>query len=309
MSRGFVTIATGNHNFYRIAANLLRSYRCFAQKPEPFAIICDRRTRETDLFDQTVILENPGFSYLDKLRLPEYAPFDETIFLDADSLAYKDLNAFWDLFRDADDFSAFGKNLPPDSGAGWFRKEDTGVYQDRIRSIPDFIGGVYFLRKTEKLEEFSGDLQAHFGHLSRLPVPAVFRTGGRNGIRARHGGLRLPDRRRPEPGYLLLPAPHLFSERYPFRDGSVFQPVPEEEGRDSGGVSGPLGKREYEMPGLSERCLPAPAHLPGKDRPAAGNEGCIPGHPGDRCGTKALPRAEEENQSRREKKRPESRVL
>ena len=41
MSRGFVTIATGNHNFYRIAANLLRSYRCFAQKPEPFAVICD----------------------------------------------------------------------------------------------------------------------------------------------------------------------------------------------------------------------------------------------------------------------------
>ncbi len=156
MSRGFVTIATGNHNFYRIAANLLRSYRYFAQKPEPFAIICDRRTRETDLFDQTVILENPGFSYLDKLRLPEYAPFDETIFLDADSLAYQDLNAFWDLFRDADDFSAFGKNLPPDSGAGWFRKEDTGVYQDRIRYIPDFIGGVYFLRRTEKLEEFSG---------------------------------------------------------------------------------------------------------------------------------------------------------
>ena len=42
MTRGFVTIATGDEQYYRIAANLLRSYRFFSASPMPFALICDR---------------------------------------------------------------------------------------------------------------------------------------------------------------------------------------------------------------------------------------------------------------------------
>ena len=54
-------------------------------------------------------------------RLPEYLPFDETIFIDSDCLAYKDLNDFWEVFKDADDFSMFGTNFPVDYEYGWFQ--------------------------------------------------------------------------------------------------------------------------------------------------------------------------------------------
>ncbi len=154
MSRGFVTIATGKERYYKMAANLLRSYRYYSADPEPFAIICDRENRYTDLFDKTIHMEKPTFSYVDKLKLPEYLPFDETIFIDADCLAYKDLNDFWKAFEDAAAFSAFGSNHTFDFPYGWFKKEGVGIYQDRITYIPDFIGGVYYLRKSEDLDRF-----------------------------------------------------------------------------------------------------------------------------------------------------------
>ena len=123
MNRGFVTIATGRTNYYKIAANLLRSYRYYSKAPEPFAVICDRTNKYTDMFDKVILMENPPFSYADKLRLPEYLPFDETIFIDSDCLAYKDLNDFWEVFKDADDFSMFGTNFPVDYEYGWFKKK------------------------------------------------------------------------------------------------------------------------------------------------------------------------------------------
>ena len=98
MSRGFITIATGQEHYYEIAYNLLISYRLFSEEPLPFAILCDRENKYTKHFDITVIMKNPNCSYLDKLQFPQYTPFDETIFIDADSLAYRDLNDFWDIF-------------------------------------------------------------------------------------------------------------------------------------------------------------------------------------------------------------------
>ena len=89
MTKGFVTIATGSENYYRIAANLLASYRYFTKDPYPFAIICDRENKYTDLFDDVVIMNDPAptRSYMDKVYLPVYAPYDETIFIDSDVLA------------------------------------------------------------------------------------------------------------------------------------------------------------------------------------------------------------------------------
>ena len=153
--RGFVTIATGDERFYRIAENLLSSYRCHTKAPMPFSLICDRHDRCAAGFDQVIIRDDPARSYLDMLRLPEYVPYDETIFIDADSLAYRDLNDFWDAFEGATDFSAFGSDYSTDWPYAWFRKEDVGEFSDRIISIPDFIGGVYFLRKSPELKAFS----------------------------------------------------------------------------------------------------------------------------------------------------------
>ena len=154
MTRGFVTIATGKENYYVIAANLLASYRHYSAEPLPFALICDAENEYSAQFDDVVLLDNPHCSYLDKLALPRYAPYDETIFIDSDCLAYRDLNAFWRFFKDAADFTAFGMSHPTTFNYAWFKKDDIGEYADRIEFIPDFIGGVYFIRKTKELDAF-----------------------------------------------------------------------------------------------------------------------------------------------------------
>lgn len=149
VNRGFVTIATGKDHYYRIAKNLLCSYRLNAGN-YPFAIICDRENEYTAAFDKVVLLNDPSNSYLDKLRLSECLPFDETIFIDADCLVYGNIDRWWDLFEQADDCTAFGlvyEDLSTDKG--WFQTEGMGKYRDRIHFVPSFSGGVYFLRNTE----------------------------------------------------------------------------------------------------------------------------------------------------------------
>ncbi len=151
--RGFVTIATGKDHYYRIAKNLLDSYRLNAGQ-YPFAVICDRENKYTEAFDKLVLINDPSNSYMDKLRLFDCLPFDETIFIDADCLVYGNIDRWWELFDQADDCSAFGYAYEDlSSNKGWFLTEGMGKYRDRIHYVPSFSGGVYFLRNTEKCRQ------------------------------------------------------------------------------------------------------------------------------------------------------------
>lgn len=148
--RGFVTIATGADRYYDLAVNLLHSYRFHSDSPYPFAILCDRENDKTAEFDDVIILDNPSNSYNDKLRLFDYLPYRETIFIDADSLAYGDLNAWWDMFAPMGDFSVFGyayRDLK--TAKRWFRPDGMREFADQVSFVPDFNGGVYYLRRTE----------------------------------------------------------------------------------------------------------------------------------------------------------------
>lgn len=147
MTRGFITLATGMDVYYTFAKNLLLSYKLYCNSPYPFAIMCDRENEITTMFDKVVILDNPTFSYFDKFELLTHSPFDETIFIDSDCLAYANLNDFWDYFADADDFSAAGTNYALNSNRGLFNYNEIGAYKNRITCKPDIHGGLYFVRK------------------------------------------------------------------------------------------------------------------------------------------------------------------
>lgn len=152
-TRGFVTIATGDERYYILARNLLYSYRQFASVKYPFAIICDKKNKYTAEFDDVILLKKAHCNYLDKLYLYNWLPYDETIFIDADSLAYGDLDTWWKLFEGADDFSLFGYAWTDlKSGRGWFIPGGLNEYNDYVSFIPDFNGGVYYLRKSERCE-------------------------------------------------------------------------------------------------------------------------------------------------------------
>ncbi len=148
--KGFVTIATGQERYYKLARNLLHSYRLFAKDPFPFAIISDRENEYTSEFDKVIVISDASNSYNDKLKLFRELPFEETIFIDADSLAYGDLNTWWDIFCDAGDFSLFGyawRDL--NCGRGWFIPSGMKQHGTDISFIPDFNGGVYYMRNTD----------------------------------------------------------------------------------------------------------------------------------------------------------------
>ena len=147
LTRGFVTIATGNMKYYKMAYILMKSYKLTSDNPMPFALICDSTNKYTEEFDEVIVIQNATKSYLDKIELLKIAPFDETIFIDADCIAFNDLNIYWDIFGTATDFSCFGKSFEPGSEEGWYEYKDLGKYKEKVRKIIDFHGGIYFIRK------------------------------------------------------------------------------------------------------------------------------------------------------------------
>ncbi|MGM9660074.1 MAG: hypothetical protein ACI3WQ_05710 [Faecousia sp.] len=159
MTRGFITIATGAEMYYQLAKNLLLSYKLFCDSPYPLAILCDQENEYTALFDQVILFQPGRHPYFDKFELLKRAPFDETIFIDADCLAYADLNAYWDYFAQADDFSAAGANYPLDSTSGLFRIDEIGEYRERVLWKPVIHGGLYFIRKGAVCDAIYEDCQ------------------------------------------------------------------------------------------------------------------------------------------------------
>lgn len=149
---GFFTVATGEEHYYRIARNLLRSYRHFTKDPLPFAILADRENEYTREFDRTILLDKPTNSYLDKLKLYEYLPYDISVFIDADCLAYGDLNEIFDHFRDGDDFCCYGRVLPLEDKTGWFNYEDLGELQSRVSYCVGLHGGIYYIRRSPEAQ-------------------------------------------------------------------------------------------------------------------------------------------------------------
>lgn len=174
MTQGFVTIATGDERYYRMARTLLRSYRQTCEKPIRFALIADRENEYTKEFDDVVILPSPALSWMDKIALLQNCPYDETIFIDADCLVYQDINFLWTLFEEADDFSCFGSVLPMDSKEGWFTSEVQDIYP--IHFITHLHGMLYFIRKgdgIDRMAEWCQNLIAEYHKVSYKAFNAV----------------------------------------------------------------------------------------------------------------------------------------
>ena len=169
VNRGFITIATGSEHYYKLAANLLQSYRHFSPHPYPFAILAEEENQYTAQFDDVILIDDSTHSFMDKLLLLKYCPYDETIFVDADSLVYGDLNQYWDLFANATDFSAIGINVPRDQEEGvWYNIEDIGEYGKRISYKVRVHSGVCFIRQSEKLSQLYDDCLDIIKHYDEL---------------------------------------------------------------------------------------------------------------------------------------------
>lgn len=148
ITKGFVTLAVGHERYYKLAANLLKSYKLRTNEHYPFAIFADRQNEYTRMFDKVIILEQPSYSYNDKLQMLNNPPFTHNIFIDADCIVYGDINTYWEHYIGNIQYTCgvrcFGKSLPTTSTEGWFNINDIGEYKDKITFIPQMHGGIIF---------------------------------------------------------------------------------------------------------------------------------------------------------------------
>lgn len=178
MTHGFITIATGDAQYYKMAVNLLHSYRWFSKRPLPFAILADQENEYTAEFDDTRLFPCAHRNYLDKLEMFELLPYDVNIFVDADCLAYGDLNRLFDLFQKADDFSCFGRVLPLDDPTGWFEYKNLGELREKVSYVLGLHGGIYYMRKTERCKAVLETAQALVPHYGEYQFKGKFSSPG-----------------------------------------------------------------------------------------------------------------------------------
>ena len=177
--KGFITIATGKEEYYVLARNLLRSYRYFCKDPLPFAILADRENEYTTEFNDVLIFEKGAAnSYLDKLELGIYLPYDTTIFIDADCLAYGNLNQLFDYFESVDDFSCFGRVLPLGDKTGWFEYDNLGKLKSKVSYVVGLHGGIYFMRNSEKARQVFDTAKGLVPDYSEFKFKGKFDTPG-----------------------------------------------------------------------------------------------------------------------------------
>ena len=157
MTRGFVTIATGDIKYYKMAFNLLLSYKYHTSNPLPFAIIAEEENECTKEFDKVIITNESTHSFMDKFLLLKLIPWDETIFFDADILAFGDLNEYWNIFKNATDFSSIGVNVGLNEEGAWYNVDGIGAYGKLISYKTRVHMGVAFIKKTDNIRKLYAD--------------------------------------------------------------------------------------------------------------------------------------------------------
>ncbi len=168
MTRGFVTLATGDDRYYIMAVRLLRSFRLF--NPDvPFAILCDRENAYTAEFTDVVVIDNPTRSYLDKFLLLLKCPYDESIFIEPDCLVYRNLDFFWELLSGEYDFTSFGWN---DGTLVFFQDPEYASQKflnDPRAAVPLFNPGYLFVRNGETCRRIYRDAMEIIAQIKKDP--------------------------------------------------------------------------------------------------------------------------------------------
>ena len=178
VTKGFFTIATGDEHYYRIAANLVQSYKQHSSSSVPFTLIADRENEYTKEFDQVILLSQPKNNYLDKLEVFDHLPYDINIFIDADCLVYGNIERLFTIFEECDDFCCFGRVLPLDDTTGWFEYKDIGELQKKVDYVVGLHGGIYYMRRTDLCRKVLEDAKEYSLQYEKYHFKGKFQNPG-----------------------------------------------------------------------------------------------------------------------------------
>ena len=169
--KGFLTLAVGSYYRY-LAKYLAISYRLNSNNYYPLAVVTDERTEELEKYYDSVIVTEDEIKdgYLYKLNLYNYSPFEETIFIDADSFVIRDISYYWELFKESN-FGVFGINSTNYRGAKNFFNPEKVLAEFDVTTIPKFNGGVYYFKKNEKVKKVFLDALALTERYDEFEMP------------------------------------------------------------------------------------------------------------------------------------------
>jgi hypothetical protein len=145
--RGILTLAHGEARYYRMAKYLARSLDQHS-RVFPRAIITDSRDEALlGLYHRTVPLRaDYGRGFAQKLFLDAYSPFEETLFIDADSLNVRNLEAIWHSFS-SESFSIMGVCI---RDGYWYGDVGRLLATLQLDHLPYFNSGAIYFRNDDR---------------------------------------------------------------------------------------------------------------------------------------------------------------
>jgi hypothetical protein len=191
MTRGILTVAVGHSVYYQMAYYLALSLRRHA-KELPIALVTDAPSaKELRIYD-TILCARPEFGdgFAQKLHFLDYSPYDETVFLDCDSLVVRDLMPIWNFF-DGVSFGYLGSRIQ--YGLYYGANVESLCAMLGIPWIGVMNGGFYFARKDAAAAQIFQDANevyknyhsygfATLGNGQRSEEPCFAVATGKRGI-------------------------------------------------------------------------------------------------------------------------------
>jgi hypothetical protein len=144
-NRGVLTLAFGKPLYIEMAKSLARSLILHDPKLKR-AVVTDSDDPDLHQLFSVVIPYRPeyGNNVRQKMHLDLYSPFEETLFIDSDSLILRSLDSIWEAFRNVD----FGATANQTTLSKGFKDEymdvDFILSKFGLEGIPKFNGGLYY---------------------------------------------------------------------------------------------------------------------------------------------------------------------
>ena len=155
--RGVVYIGTGD----RIVEELLRSAESLKKiHPEMrVTVFSDRSIDRPDLFESVELIEDPKYSYIDKILPLLRTPYEETLYLDSDTIIVHSITALFDLLDRFD----LAVALEP-------KPKKLEYPSEAPESFPEYNTGVFSYRRNEAVYDFFKKWHLIYSH-QRANVP------------------------------------------------------------------------------------------------------------------------------------------
>lgn len=137
--QGVVYIATGQ-KFITEALQAVASLK--RHMPDSHVTLFSDQQPQSDLFDAVTIIEQPQYSFMDKIQQLKHSPYEHTLFLDTDTLVCGPLDELFTLLAAYDIAAAYdniGRSVPVPAVPS---------------PLPEFNTGVMVFRQSDKWQAF-----------------------------------------------------------------------------------------------------------------------------------------------------------